>query len=548
MATSAKDSDLQWAPATMNDSALETGPDKAVADALLENLGYTPELSRNRSTWNVVFMSFILASVPYGLCTTYQYALAGGGPANIIWGWVLVSLIILAVAASLAEITSVYPTAGGVYYQTFVLAPIWCRRISSWICGWAYFAGQVMITLAVNFGTAQFFIACLNVFNDSDGNGLTDSWGAWQTYVIFLAVTVICHAIPALGNKWLPWLEYFAIFWTLAGVIAIDVCLLVIAKEGRQSGKWVFGHFEPQTGWPDGWSFCIGLLQAAYATSSTGMIISMCEEVRQPAVQVPKAMVGTIIINLIAGLVFLIPVVFVMHDLPGLAALVSGQPIPSIFKQAIGNSVGTFLLLLPLLILGLICGIGCVTATSRCTWAFARDGAIPASGWWRTINKKLDIPLNAMMLDMVIELLIGLIYFGSTAAYSAFSGVGVILLTLSYACPIAVSLCLRGREDIKNGSFDLGYLGVFCNVIALAWTSIVTPLFCMPTFMSVTAETMNYASVVLVGFIGISGVWYWVWGHKNYVGPPTDAIDPEVEGEANSSMGSHGAEERPKNI
>ena len=198
MATSAKDSDLQWAPATMNDSALETGPDKAVADALLENLGYTPELSRNRSTWNVVFMSFILASVPYGLCTTYQYALAGGGPANIIWGWVLVSLIILAVAASLAEITSVYPTAGGVYYQTFVLAPIWCRRISSWVCGWAYFAGQVMITLAVNFGTAQFFIACLNVFNDSDGNGLTDSWGAWQTYVIFLAVTVICHVIPAL--------------------------------------------------------------------------------------------------------------------------------------------------------------------------------------------------------------------------------------------------------------------------------------------------------------------------------------------------------------
>jgi hypothetical protein len=36
----------------------------------------------------------------------------------------------------------------------------------------------------------------------------------------------------------------------------------------------VFGHFEPQTGWPDGWSFCIGLLQAAYATSSTGMIIT----------------------------------------------------------------------------------------------------------------------------------------------------------------------------------------------------------------------------------------------------------------------------------
>ncbi|RDW64505.1 putative amino acid permease [Aspergillus mulundensis] len=526
--------DAPWAPATatatMNDSAIESASsDRDGANAALETLGYTPELSRNRSTWNVVFMSFILASVPYGLCTTYTYALSGGGPTNIIWGWVLVSLIILCVAASLAEITSVYPTAGGVYYQTFVLAPIWCRRISSWVCGWAYVTGQIMITLAVNFGSAQFFIACLNVFEDENGVGLTADWEAWHTYVIFLAVTLISHAIPAFGNKWLPWLESFAIFWTLAGVVAIDICLLVVARNGRHNAKWVFGHFEPQTGWPDGWSFCIGLLQAAYATSSTGMIITMCEEVRQPALQVPKAMVGTIIINLIAGLVFLIPVCFVMPDLAELAALASGQPVPSIFKSAIGNSVGTFLLLLPLIILGLICGIGCVTATSRCTWAFARDGAIPGSRWWRTVNKKLDVPLNSMMLGMVVELLIGLIYFGSSAAYNAFSGVGVILLTLSYACPIAVSLILRRREDIKHGSFDLGALGVFCNIVALAWTILVIPLFNFPTYMSVTLETMNYACVVFVGIIAISAVWYWVWGHKNYAGPPTDAVDPEAE-------------------
>ncbi|CEL10195.1 hypothetical protein ASPCAL13319 [Aspergillus calidoustus] len=549
MAATARKDATQWAPA-VSDSALETGPDKDQADQVLETLGYTPELSRNRSTWNVVFMSFILASVPYGLSTTFFYALAGGGPTNIVWGWVLVSLIILCVAASLAEITSVFPTAGGVYYQTFVLSPIWCRRISSWVCGWAYVAGQIMITLAVNFGTTQFFIACLNVFEDSNGVGITETWEAWHTYVIFLAVTLLCHAIPAFANKWLPLLESFAIFWTLAGVIAMDICLLVIAKGGRNNAKWVFGHFEPQTGWPDGWSFCIGLLQAAYATSSTGMIITMCEEVRQPAVQVPKAMVGTIVINLIAGLVFLIPVCFVMHDLEDLAALASGQPVPAIFKAAIGNQVGTFLLLLPLLILGFICGIGCVTATSRCTWAFARDGAIPGSQWWRTVNKKLDVPLNAMMLGMVVELLFGLIYFGSTAAYNAFSGVGVILLTLSYACPIAVSLLLRGREDIRHGSFDLGMLGAICNVVALAWTVLAIPLFSMPSYMEVTVETMNYASVVFVGFVAMSALWYWVWGHKNYVGPPTDAIDPEVEHDhlATGTAVGAGLTDRPKNL
>jgi len=87
----------------------------AGADQLLENLGYKPELSRNRSTLQVAFMSFVLASIPYGLATTLVYPLIGGGPVNIIWGWVAVSLIIVCVAASLGEITSVYPTAGGTY-------------------------------------------------------------------------------------------------------------------------------------------------------------------------------------------------------------------------------------------------------------------------------------------------------------------------------------------------------------------------------------------------------------------------------------------------
>ena len=52
------------------------------------------------------------------------------------------------------------------------------------------------------------------------------------------------------------------------------ICVLVLAKGGRHSAHYVFTDFEPASNWPDGWSFCVALLQAAYATSSTGMIIS----------------------------------------------------------------------------------------------------------------------------------------------------------------------------------------------------------------------------------------------------------------------------------
>jgi amino acid transporter len=313
------------------------------------------------------------------------------------------------------------------------------------------------------------------------------------------------------------------VFWTFAGVIAILITILAVAKEGRRSASYVFGHFEANSGWPDGWSFCVGLLHAGYATSSTGMIISMCEEVHQPSIQVPKAMVATIFINTLAGLLFLIPLVFVLPDIQVLLSIPSGQPVPSIIKSAVGSSGAAICLLVPIMVLAIICGIGCTTAASRCTWAFARDGAIPGSTWWKKVNERLDLPLNAMMLSMVVQILLGLIYFGSTAAFNAFSGVGVICLTAAYAAPIAISLA-SGREHLKGSKFNLGKFGVFCNVVALAWSLLAMPLFCMPSAIPVTAATVNYAPVVFVGATLISALWYVVWGHRNYAGPPTHEL------------------------
>lgn len=192
----------------------------------------------------------------------------------------------------------------------------------------------------------------------------------------------------------------------------------------------------------------------------------MCEEVKNPSVQVPRAMVGTVILNTLAGLLFLIPICFVLPDIQMLVALKSGQPIPTIFKAAVGSSGGAIALLLPLMVLAILCGIGCTTAASRCTWAFARDGAIPGAKWWMQINHKLDVPFNAMMLSMVVQILLGLLWFGSTQAFNAFSGVGVMCLTASYATPIAISL-FTGRKQVRTGKFYLGTLGAVCNVVAI---------------------------------------------------------------------------------
>ena len=87
-----------------------------------------------------------------------------------------------------------------------------------------------------------------------------------------------------------------------------------------------------------------------------------------------------------------------------------------------------------------------------------------------------------MMLSMTVQILLGLINFGSSTAFNAFSSVGVIFLTVSYASPIAVSL-LGGRRHVKKGNFNLGRLGVFCNVVALGMFPL--PCFTFPVPSSI---------------------------------------------------------------
>jgi choline transport protein len=54
---------------------------------------------------------------------TLALAISSGGTVTIIYGIIVVLLLVGCSAASLAELASVYPTAGGQYHWTSILAP-----------------------------------------------------------------------------------------------------------------------------------------------------------------------------------------------------------------------------------------------------------------------------------------------------------------------------------------------------------------------------------------------------------------------------------------
>jgi amino acid transporter len=356
------------------------------------------------------------------------------------------------------------------------------------------------------------------------------------------AVMLICMSVNIFGSKYLDLINKACLYWTGSTVIITTVALMATAdRDKRHNAEYVFTHFDASaSGWPSGWAFFIGLLQAAYTLTGYGMVAAMCEEVQQPQKEVPRAMVLSVAAAGATGLVFLIPILFVLPDVKVLLSVANGQPMGLLFKLVTGSTLGGFGLLFLLLGVLFFAGVGALTAASRCTYAFARDGAIPGSRVWSKVNGRYDIPLYGLTLSTAVCCLLGLIYFGSSAAFNSFTGVATICLSTSYASPVLISV-LRGRKFVKNSPFSLGKFGYLINMVTICWIVLAVVLFCMPVALPVQPATMSkfpgswwvlkidewilmtridYASVVFAGFTSISAGWYWIRGRKAFTGPP----------------------------
>lgn len=233
--------------------------DKVVsADQALARLGYKSELPRNLSMMSILGLSFAIMAVPFGISTTMSITLTNGQSVTVLYGWIFVSLISMCIAASLAEICAVFPTAGGVYYWSAMLStPRWAPLVS-FVDGWLTLVGNWTVTLSINFSGAQLILSAITIFNEDFVAN------EWQTVLCFWAVMFVCAAVNAFGSRYLDIINKVCIYWTAASVIIIMITLLVMCKD-RRSGEFVFSHYDSSaSGWPEGWSFFVGLLQGAY--------------------------------------------------------------------------------------------------------------------------------------------------------------------------------------------------------------------------------------------------------------------------------------------
>src|SRR3984957_47788 len=136
----------------------------------LAELGYKQELKRGWSGFSNFAISFSIISILAGCFTTYGQAWVNGGPIAISIGWPGISMFILLVAFSMAELASAMPTAGGIYYWASKLGgPAW-----GWFTGWFNLIGLICVVASVDYAAASFLQALLSML----GVGFVEHTGA----------------------------------------------------------------------------------------------------------------------------------------------------------------------------------------------------------------------------------------------------------------------------------------------------------------------------------------------------------------------------------
>ncbi len=220
----------------------------------------------------------------------------------------------------------------------------------------------------------------------------------------------------------------------------------------------------------------------------------------------------------VSAFFYLIAILYSISDLPSVLDSAYLFPLASIYRQATNSAAGTLGLLLCAFLPFFIGTLGCYLTVSRMFWTLARDNATPFASFFARVHTRHRNPFNAIVLCAVVNTLLGSIYLGTAAGFNAFVGAFVVLTCLSYLAAILPHL-LHGRSTIEPGWFWMkGPTGFIVNAVACAYIIVFTVIFLFPFSLPVSAQTMNYCSLI-TGGLSLFVAAFWFWRQRDYIGP-----------------------------
>jgi len=215
-------------------------------------------------------------------------------------------------------------------------------------------------------------------------------------------------------------------------------------------------------------------------------------------------------------------------DLSGILSNPIGQPLATIFFNSFGKT-GTLALWTVIVVVQFMMGSSILLASSRQTFAFARDGGLPFSSLICRVNRHTKTPVNGVWFAAFVSLLLGLLAFAGSSAVSAIFSLGVAGQNLAYSIPITARFAFQ--NNFKPGPFYLGRFGLPVAIIAVTWMAFTTIVFLFPSTPQTTPAEMNYTIVVLGGVLALALAYYYCpkYGGVYWFNGPTNTLRRQQE-------------------
>ena len=501
-------------------------------EKVLHGMGYAQELSRRMGGFQNFAISFSIICILAGGITSFPLAMATGGGFEAGIGWLVGGIFALIVAASLGQIASAYPTAGGLYHWSSILG----GRGWGWATAWINLLGLIFVVASVNVGVWQLFrdLVVNGVFGVDVSNWTMQSLDPlpkdmtmdqaisinYHAYWVQVFAVVLITGAQALFNHF--GIKITTILTDFSGylifVVAIVLTLTFFVWGATHDFSRIF-TFVNNTGDAGGGyvpaprgalvAFLIGLLYPLYTITGFDASAHTSEETRDARSAVPRGMLHAVFWSLAFGFIMAVSFVMAAPDLTAMAKdggsawfnLFNGLPAPVFLKGllAIGIVLANFL-----------CALAGLTSTSRMIYAFARDGGLPASSTLAKVNPSYRTPVAAIWTGAVLAVLATLY----SPAFAALAAGCALFLYVSYAMPIAAGFFSEGKKWTEFGPFRLGMWSKPFAVITMLGVLILMYAGIQPPFDILINYAIGLIVLLVVG---------WVIVRNTFKGPPMGA-------------------------
>ncbi len=493
----------------------------------LAELGYKQELNRSWSGFSNFAISFSIISILAGCFTTFGQAWNNGGPVAISWGWPIISAFILIIGFTMSELVSAYPTSGGIYW--------WAAKLggpkAGFFTGWLNLIGLVAVTASVAYGCATFFDLTVSTFSESYSEG----YSLTRVFITFVVILALASVLNIFSGHLMAVMNNVSVWWHVVGA-AFIVLVLIVVPDTHQSMSFVFTERINNSGYGDGkyWFLVLplGLLLTQYTITGYDASAHLSEETQVASDAAAKGIWRSIFYSAVGGWILLLAFLFAIQDSD--IESIAGGGVAAIFVGALGTKWAALILFISAA--GqFFCTTACMTSSSRMTFAFSRDGAIPGSSIWSKVSK-VRVPANAVMLVAVVSALITLpalveVNLGTAeeplivpVAFYAVVSVAVIGLYLAFLIPIW--LRWKAGDSFVPGRWNNGQKYKWMNLVAVAEIAIISVYFVLPFTPAAVPFTddfswkfVNYAPILTGGALILLSLWWSVSAHKWFTGP-----------------------------